>query len=217
MKKVRKEPLLHFLLLGVPPFVLDAWRNGHAREESAPRLVRISQDEVHLLKETWTRQRQREPSEEELRGLVTGYLREEVLAREAWEMGLEENDTIIRRLALARIQIIEGWLDEKGQAHEKTYDIVWSDADKRKPGPDGNLPPVGNTVGDPELITVWKDADLDANQRAFYYARVLEIQTPRWTACDAKRLGVKPLPGTTMTLQERAYASPIWYASESVK
>jgi hypothetical protein len=68
-----------------------------------------------------------------------------------------------------------------------------------------------NTIGDPELITVWKDPGFDANQRAFYYARVLEIPTPRWTAYDAKRFGVKPLPGTTMTLKERAHTSPIWY------
>jgi hypothetical protein len=68
-----------------------------------------------------------------------------------------------------------------------------------------------NTIGDPELISVWKDPQFDAAQRAFYYARVLEIPTPRWTAYDAKRFGVKPLPGTTMVLQERAYTSPIWY------
>ena len=123
---------------------------------------------------------------------------------------------------LDRIQVIKGWLDVKGDVHEKIYDVVWGDADKRKPGKDGKLPPVGNTVdvenalwfntiGDPELITVWKDPDFDATQRAFYYARVLEIPTPRWTAYDAKRFGVKPLPGTPMTLQERAYTSPIWY------
>jgi hypothetical protein len=123
---------------------------------------------------------------------------------------------------LDRIQIVKGWLDTRGEVHEKVYDVVWGDADKRKPGKGGKLPPVGNTVdienatwtntiGDPELITVWKDPDFDAKQRAFYYARVIEIPTPRWTAYDAKRLGVKPLPGTTMTLQERAYTSPIWY------
>jgi hypothetical protein len=123
---------------------------------------------------------------------------------------------------LDRIQIVKGWLDAKGQAQERVYDVVWGDADKRKPGADGKLPPVGstvdvgdatwsNTIGDPELITVWKDPDFDARQPAFYYARVLEIPTPRWTAYDAKRLGSKPLPGTAMTLQERAYTSPIWY------
>jgi len=123
---------------------------------------------------------------------------------------------------LDRIQVIKGWLDAKGAVHEQIYDVVWGDADKRKQGANGKLPPVGdtvdvenatwtNTIGDPELITVWKDPSFDAKQRAFYYARVLEIPTPRWTAYDAKRFGVKPLPGTTMKFQERAYTSPIWY------
>jgi len=123
---------------------------------------------------------------------------------------------------LDRIQIVKGWLDGKGGLQERVYDVVWGDADKRKPGADGNLPPVGttvdvanatwtNTIGDPELITVWKDPSFDPKQRAFYYARVLEIPTPRWTAYDAKRFGIRPLAGTPMTLQERAYTSPIWY------
>jgi hypothetical protein len=121
---------------------------------------------------------------------------------------------------LDRIQVIKGWLDAKGELHEKVYDVVWSD--DRKPDAKGKLPSVGNTVdvenatwtntiGAPELITVWKDPDFDAKLRAFYYVRVIEIPTPRWTAYDAKRFGVKPLPGTTMTHTERAYTSPIWY------
>lgn len=123
---------------------------------------------------------------------------------------------------LDRIQIVKGWLDAAGDVHEQVYDVVWGDADKRQPDADGKLPAVGSTVdvtaatwtnniGDPELITVWKDPDFDPSQRAFYYARVLEIPTPRWTAYDAKYFGVTPAPGTTMTLQERAYTSPIWY------
>jgi len=123
---------------------------------------------------------------------------------------------------LDRIQIVKGWLDAKGAVQEKVYDVAWGDADKRAPGADGKLPPVGstvdvanaswtNTIGDPELITVWIDPSFDPTQRAFYYARVLEIPTPRWTAYDAKRFGIQPLPGTTLTLQERAYTSPIWY------
>jgi hypothetical protein len=126
---------------------------------------------------------------------------------------------------LDRIQIIKGWIDDKGDTHEKVYDVAWGDADDRQPGGDGKLPPVGNTVdignatwtntiGDPELITVWRDPEFDAGQSAFYYARVIEIPTPRWTAYDAKRLGVEPLPGTRMTVQERAYTSPIWYTPE---
>jgi hypothetical protein len=123
---------------------------------------------------------------------------------------------------LDRIQVVKGWVDSKGQVQEKVYDVAWGDADRRQPGNDGKLPAVGNTVdldnatwtntiGDPELITVWQDPDFDPSLRAFYYARVMEIPTPRWTAYDAKRFGVKPLPGTTMILQERAYTSPIWY------
>jgi hypothetical protein len=122
---------------------------------------------------------------------------------------------------LDRIQIIKGWLDAKGEVQEKVYDAVWSG--DRKPDAQGKLPGVGttvdienatwtNTIGASELIGVWKDPDFNANLRAFYYVRVLEIPTPRWTAYDAKRFGVKPLPGTAMTLTERAYTSPIWYA-----
>jgi hypothetical protein len=121
---------------------------------------------------------------------------------------------------LDRIQVIKGWLDAKGDVQEKVYDVAWSG--DRKPGADGKLPSVGttvdvenatwtNTIGAPELITVWKDPEFDAKLKAFYYARVLEIPTPRWTAYDAKRFGVKPLPGTRMTISERAYTSPIWF------
>jgi hypothetical protein len=126
---------------------------------------------------------------------------------------------------LDRIQLVKGWLDNKGKVHEKVYDVAWGDADKRKPDSKGKLPPVGNsvdvgnatwtnTIGDSELIAVWKDPDFDARQSAFYYVRVLEIPTPRWTAYDVKRLGAKPLQGTRMTLQERAITSPIWYTPE---
>ncbi|WP_461481880.1 DUF3604 domain-containing protein [Porticoccus sp.] len=123
---------------------------------------------------------------------------------------------------LDRIQIVKGWVDNKGNVQEQVYDVVWGDADKRKPGGDGKLPAVGstvdianatwtNTIGAPELIAVWTDPDFDSKQKAFYYARVIEIPTPRWTAYDAKRFGVKPPLDTTMILQERAYTSPIWY------
>jgi len=122
---------------------------------------------------------------------------------------------------LDRIQVVKGWLDAKGEVHEKVYDVAWSD--NRKPDPKtGTLPPVGytvdvpnatwtNTIGAPELGTVWKDPGFDPAQRAFYYARVIEIPTPRWTAYDAKRFGSKPLPGTQMIVTERAYTAPIWY------
>jgi hypothetical protein len=124
---------------------------------------------------------------------------------------------------LDRIQIVKGWLDAKGDLHEKVHDVVWGGT--RKPDTSGKLPPVGNTVdvanatwtntiGASELIAVWKDPSFDGTQRAFYYLRVLEIPTPRWTAYDAKRFGVTPPPGARMTVIERAYSSPIWYTPD---
>jgi hypothetical protein len=122
---------------------------------------------------------------------------------------------------LDRYQIVKGWLDSDGKVQEKVYDVAWSD--NRSPDPEtGKLPAVGDTVnvadaswtnsiGATELIAVWKDPDFDRTVSAFYYGRVLEIPTPRWTAYDVKRFGNEPLEGTRMTLQERAYTSPIWY------
>lgn len=123
---------------------------------------------------------------------------------------------------LDRIQIVKGWLDSDGETHEQVYDVAWGDADTRQPGKDGKLPPVGNTVdlentswlntiGASELITVWEDPDFDPTQNAFYYARVIEIPTPRWTAYDSKRFGEEMDDNVPMTTQERAYSSPIWY------
>lgn len=124
---------------------------------------------------------------------------------------------------LDRIQIIKGWLDAKGETQEKVYDVVWGNAATRKPGANGKLPAVGNTVdvkeatwtntiGDPELITVWKDPAFDPSLKAFYYVRVLEIPTPRWTAYEAKRFNIQMPKEVPMVTQERAYTSPIWYS-----
>jgi Protein of unknown function (DUF3604) len=121
---------------------------------------------------------------------------------------------------LDRLQVIKGWMDAKGALQEKVYDVVWSG--DRKPGADGKLPPVGNTVdvanatwtdtiGSPELMQMWQDPDFDPSLRAFYYVRVLDVPTPRWTAYDAKRFNVKMDKKVPMTTQERAYTSPIWY------
>ena len=123
---------------------------------------------------------------------------------------------------LDRYQVVKGWLTKDGKLEEKIYDVAWADAERRRPGADGKLPSVGdtvdvanatwtNTIGAPELATVWTDPDFDPSQPAFYYGRVIEIPTPRWTAYDAKRFGTTPLPGTVMTITERAYTSPIWY------
>jgi hypothetical protein len=121
---------------------------------------------------------------------------------------------------LDRVQIVKGWLDAAGKTHEHVYDVVWSG--DRRPGKDGKVPTVGstvdvanatwtNTIGASELVSVWHDPKFDPRQRAFYYVRVIEIPTPRWTAYDTKRFGNKPLPDTAMTVTERAYTSPIWY------
>ena len=121
---------------------------------------------------------------------------------------------------LDRIQIIKGWSDSSGNTHEKVYDVAWSG--DRNPGAEGKLPPVGNTVdaasanftntiGASELATVWTDLDFDPAQSAFYYARVIEIPTPRWSTIEAFRYGI-PIPeGAPVSTQERAYTSPIWY------
>ena len=121
---------------------------------------------------------------------------------------------------LDRIQIVKGWLDSRGDTHEKVYDVAWSSG--REPDTNGVLPPVGNTVdveaanwlntiGASELGTVWTDPDFDPEQRAFYYARVIEIPTPRWVVYDAFRFGVEIPEGAETIHQERAYTSPIWY------
>jgi len=121
---------------------------------------------------------------------------------------------------LDRVQIIKGWVDASGRTHEKIWDVKWSG--DRKPGANGKLPSVGNTVdigtatytnsiGASEFVSVWSDPEFDARQRAFYYVRVLEIPTPRWTAYDVVRFNAKMPATVAMTLQERAFSSPIWY------
>ncbi len=121
---------------------------------------------------------------------------------------------------LDRVQIVKVWLDAAGEYQEKVFDAVWSG--DREPGADGKLPPVGNTVdvegatwtntiGAPELITAWSDPEFDPSVSAAYYARVLEIPTPRWTAYEAKRFGITMDPKIPMVTVERAYTSPIWY------
>jgi hypothetical protein len=122
---------------------------------------------------------------------------------------------------LDRIQIIKGWIDAEGKAQERVFDVAVSDG--REISEDGRcLTPVGNTVkvheatwensiGAESLSAVWTDPAFDASQRAFYYARVIEIPTPRWTAYDALRYGLELPDEIEMVTQERAYTSPIWY------
>jgi hypothetical protein len=121
---------------------------------------------------------------------------------------------------LDRVQIIKGWLDAAGEGEEKVYDVSWSGG--REPGADGKLPPVGDTVdlavptwtnsiGAADLSGVWTDPEFDPAVRAFYYVRVLEIPTPRWTAYDRVRFGLDLPDEIPLKTQERAYTSPIWY------
>ncbi len=121
---------------------------------------------------------------------------------------------------LDRIQIVKGW-SQSGQSFERIFDVVW--AGDRKPDKwTGVVPPIGstvdienatytNTIGAVELKTVWTDPDFDPSLHAFYYARVLEIPTPRWTTIQAAKLGIAPPDVVSATLQERAWSSPIWY------
>jgi hypothetical protein len=122
---------------------------------------------------------------------------------------------------LDRIQIIKGWVDDKGERHERIYDVAV--ADGRSIGSDGRCrTPVGNTVdeanatylnniGDAELRAVWRDPDFNPDHLAVYYARVMEIPTPTWQAYDAKFYGTTMPPQVPLSHQERAYTSPIWY------
>ena len=122
---------------------------------------------------------------------------------------------------LDRMQIIKGWIGDDGKAQERVYDVAVSDG--RTIDADGRCrTPVGSTVniheatwtdtiGDAEQNAVWTDPDFDPDQRAFYYVRVIEIPTPRWTAYEALRYGLDLPPEVHMTTQERAYTAPIWY------
>jgi len=121
---------------------------------------------------------------------------------------------------LDRIQIIKGWVDKDDEIFESIIDITWSG--ERQPGSDGKLPAVGNTVdlqtalytndiGTPTLIGSWTDPDFNSEQHALYYARVIEIPTPRWTTYDAVRENLPLLDDVPPTIQERAWGSPIWY------
>jgi hypothetical protein len=121
---------------------------------------------------------------------------------------------------LDRIQIIKGWVDAKGEPQDKAFDLAWSG--DRKPGSNGKVPAVGNTVdlqkatytneiGSGELMGTWTDREFDPKQHAIYYLRVLEIPTPRFTTYDAVRNNLPLLKDAPATVQERAWTSPIWY------
>ena len=121
---------------------------------------------------------------------------------------------------LDRLQVVKGWVDSSGKAQEKVYDIAW--VGDRRLNKAGKLPAIESTVdveqatwsneqGAAELISFWQDPDFVAEQRAFYYARLLEVPTPRWTAYDQKRFAIKMDEEVPMVIQERAYGSPIWY------
>lgn len=125
---------------------------------------------------------------------------------------------------LDRVQVVKGWVDAEGTTYEKIFDVAWSG--EREIGIDGKLPAVGNTVnletgeytntiGAVSLNTVWTDPEFDPAVSAFYYVRVLEIPTPRYSLLDAISINLDPSEtGKPETIQERAYSSPIWYTPE---
>lgn len=127
---------------------------------------------------------------------------------------------------LDRIQIIKGWVDKAGESHEKIINVAWSD--KRKMDKNGNLPKVGNTVdlktakytneiGSPMLIGSFTDTEFDATLPTLYYARVIQIPTPRWSTYDAVRNNLPLLENVPATIQERAWSSPIWFTPTKEK
>ena len=121
---------------------------------------------------------------------------------------------------LDRIQIIKGWLNADGSTEERIYDVACSDnrsiENRRCNRAVGSTVDVAdasytNSIGEAMLMAHWEDPDFDPSQSAFYYVRVIEIPTPRWTAYDAKRFGITMPSEVPMTVQDRAYTSPIWY------
>ena len=122
---------------------------------------------------------------------------------------------------LDRVQIVKGWLDENGETHERIYDVAVSDGreidgDGRCKSPVGNTVDLEaatwtNTIGASELASVWTDPDFKPDQKAFYYARILEIPTPRWVLYDKIRFGIEIPEDAALIHQERAYTSPVWY------
>ena len=123
--------------------------------------------------------------------------------------------------SLDRIQVVKGWINEDGSLDEMVYDVIWSG--ERTPNAEGKLPSIGssvnledatwdNSIGATELKGVWSDPDFDASQEAFYYVRVLEIPTPRWTLFDKIKYGAELSDEIPLTTIERAYTSPIWYS-----
>ena len=122
---------------------------------------------------------------------------------------------------LDRIQIVKGWLDKSGETRERVYDVACSDGvevnEQTHRCPDNGAKvdlsdcSISKDVGAAELKAVWKDPDFDPEARAFYYVRVLENPTCRWSTWDAVRAGVPPRGDTQITIQERAWTSPIWY------
>jgi len=121
---------------------------------------------------------------------------------------------------LDRIQIVKGWLDANGELHEKIYDVAVSDGRQISRGKvkktvgstvDLSTATYTNAIGDAPLTASWTGPDFDPSAKSFYYTRVIEMPTPRWTAFDEVRFGIKMAPEVTRVLQERAYTSPIWY------
>ncbi len=121
---------------------------------------------------------------------------------------------------LDRIQVVKGWRDKNGQTHEKIFNVVMSG--QREVETDGSVKPVGstvdvasasftNTIGAVQLATVWTDPEFDPKQKAFYYARVLEIPVPRWSTHDAAFFDLKIPESVPESIQDRAYSSAIWY------
>lgn len=112
---------------------------------------------------------------------------------------------------LDRVQIVKGWLDAGGALHERVYDVAIGRSPDAASTVDLETATFSNDVGEAELNAAWRDPDFDPKQRAFYYARVIEIPRPRWNVYDAVRLGAKVPDGVPTEVQDRAYSSPIWY------
>ena len=228
MRRLLREPLFHFLLIGAGLFLLYGWLQGGLL--SSPKEIVVSAGQVQGLQLQFERAWRRPPTAKEVQGLIDSWVREEIFYREGLAMGLDRDDPIVRRRIGQKVEFLvdgmlpraptveelQGWLDSHPDRYrsETLHSLrqVYFDASRHGERLQADVAKALNELREgKEVPGDASHPDFDPAQRAFYYLRVLEIPTPRWTAYDSYRYGVPLAKGDSGIHQERAYTSPIWY------